>query len=248
MIYANIVFKTFTAMLSHLLPSDPEVLEIPIRECGEPLVDIRIVGRILYGPPPECPETEREYGLLRRLVYEKLVKVQKSISRQYFLRLYEGLRSLQVQSFLFEQQKARIKNIYPELSPEAVHCHAMTLVSPVINLDGSTNVPPHSTGGAVDVEIVDKDGHVIDFGMEIADWSQVVPEMCATDYPNLEDVAKANRRLLVDAMCAQGFVNYTNEWWHFSYGDRYWAKAKGKAVAIYGECTPNMIEQADTNR
>jgi hypothetical protein len=24
-------------------------------------------------------------------------------------------------------------------------------------------------------------------------------------------------------MQAHGFVNYPTEWWHFSYGDRYWA-------------------------
>jgi D-alanyl-D-alanine dipeptidase len=26
-----------------------------------------------------------------------------------------------------------------------------------------------------------------------------------------------NRQMLVDAMAAEGFVNYENEWWHFSF-------------------------------
>jgi hypothetical protein len=35
---------------------------------------------------------------------------------------------------------------------------------------------------------------------------------------------RANRRRLADALTAVGFVNYPEEWWHFSYGDRLWAQ------------------------
>jgi D-alanyl-D-alanine dipeptidase len=30
-----------------------------------------------------------------------------------------------------------------------------------------------------------------------------------------------NRRILVDAMRAQGFSNYNKEWWHFSFSGTY---------------------------
>jgi len=30
----------------------------------------------------------------------------------------------------------------------------------------------------------------------------------------------------------QGFVNYPYEWWHYSYGDKYWGYVKNK-TAIY---------------
>jgi D-alanyl-D-alanine dipeptidase len=39
---------------------------------------------------------------------------------------------------------------------------------------------------------------------------------------------------LIDAMRAAGFVNYPTEWWHWSYGDRYWAYLLGKPAAIFG--------------
>ncbi|CAN5792512.1 hypothetical protein BH24ACT5_BH24ACT5_22750 [soil metagenome] len=42
-----------------------------------------------------------------------------------------------------------------------------------------------------------------------------------------------NRRLLVEAMGRVGFVNYGHEWWHYSYGDRYWAFTTGAETAIY---------------
>jgi zinc D-Ala-D-Ala dipeptidase len=35
-------------------------------------------------------------------------------------------------------------------------------------------------------------------------------------------------------LCREGLVNYPTEWWHYSYGDRYWALATGAAAALYG--------------
>jgi len=37
-------------------------------------------------------------------------------------------------------------------------------------------------------------------------------------------------------MEAAGFVNYPTEWWHWSFGDRYWAFCAGEHEAIYGAC------------
>ena len=38
-------------------------------------------------------------------------------------------------------------------------------------------------------------------------------------------------------MTATGFVNYPSEWWHWSYGDRYWAFIAGPSHARYGPTT-----------
>ena len=38
----------------------------------------------------------------------------------------------------------------------------------------------------------------------------------------------ANRRLLYTAMTAVGFTNYPEEWWHYDYGDLFWAAMTGK--------------------
>ncbi len=37
-----------------------------------------------------------------------------------------------------------------------------------------------------------------------------------------------------DALNVVGFVNYPTEYWHWSYGDRYWAYVKQQPFAIYG--------------
>jgi D-alanyl-D-alanine dipeptidase len=75
---------------------------------------------------------------------------------------------------------------------------------------------------------------VIDFGMEVKDWTRVEAPFCETRHPGLSAAARANRLLLCEAMEAQGFANYAREWWHYSYGDRYWAWLRDAPIAIYG--------------
>ena len=218
--------------------------EIPIQECEDPLVDIQLAGGVHFGPPPECPETMPHYCLLRDEVYRKLVRIQEFLPKPYRLRLYEGLRSQGVQSLLFEQEKHRVRERRPHLSSEAVHAEAAVLVSPVVRWDGTKNTPPHSTGGAVDVEIVDGDGAVVDYGMEIREWSVVGPALCAPSCPSVSEIAKRNRSYLAKLMEREDFVPYEHEWWHFSYGDQYWASRKGHPFARYGSCSPEMIAAA----
>jgi D-alanyl-D-alanine dipeptidase len=43
--------------------------------------------------------------------------------------------------------------------------------------------------------------------------------------------------MLASALQGAGLVNYPTEWWHWSYGDRYWAMASGRGSAIYGPVT-----------
>lgn len=207
---------------------------IPIEECGEPLVDVREAGGLLVGPPPETPETEPDYRRVRKGVYERLLRVQKRLRAGLFLRLYEGLRSLRIQAQLFEEEKLRIAERHPQLGAREVHEQATILISPPVHFDGAPNIPPHSTGGAVDVEIVDAQGRVIDFGMEAKDWVRVPAEFCETRHRGVSRAAWDNRHMLCGLMEAEGFVNYEREWWHYSYGDRYWAWITGSPVAVYG--------------
>jgi len=44
---------------------------------------------------------------------------------------------------------------------------------------------------------------------------------------------RKNRDLLVQALHAQGGINYPDEWWHFSYGDRLWAEVTGQTQAFF---------------
>jgi D-alanyl-D-alanine dipeptidase len=216
------------------LPTSSSLDHIPVVECGDPLVDLRVEGGLLYGPPPECPATAPDYCWVRSQVYARLLRVQQGLPMGLRLRLYEGLRSLAVQQQLFDEEQARVAQAHPGLTPQQVHERASLLIAPPRHWDGTPNLPPHSTGGAVDVELVDAGGEVIDFGMQARDWVRVPAEFCATHHAPLHAAAQANRLLLAQAMQAQGFVNYVREWWHYSYGDRYWARESGQPRAIFG--------------
>ncbi|GAA3965243.1 M15 family metallopeptidase [Allohahella marinimesophila] len=212
--------------------ADERLFAIPVMECGEPLVDVA-GSSIVYGEPPEYPETAPGYRLVREGVLSRLERAQAALPKDLHLRLYEGYRSPQVQARIFSAQLARTTVSNPSYTQRQCFSAAARLASPLYTFEGNMILPPHSTGGAVDVEIVDRTGNVIEFGMEIKDWATVGPERCATGFPELVQAARRNRDLLVNVMSKAGFINYPREWWHFSYGDKYWAFVKDRPHALY---------------
>ena len=224
-----------------LKSSDSNITSIPIGECDEPFIDLRNQTVIRFGPPPECEQTAPYYTKMRQTVYRKLCQAQEMLPDGWFIRLYEGFRSLEVQQALFSQEYERVKQKHPLFSHKDIFLEVTRLVSPVKNLDDSVNIPPHNTGGAVDIELVDADDNLIDMGMAIANWSLVHPDICLSECSMISEAAKNNRKLLMDIMEKLDFVNYPYEWWHFSYGDRAWAYYKGKAQAIYGAVTDEQL-------
>jgi len=70
----------------------------------------------------------------------------------------------------------------------------------------------HNQGVAVDLTIVGLGtGLEFDMGTAFDDFSE------RSHTANARAEVAERRRLLVDAMAAEGFVNYVSEWWHFSY-------------------------------
>lgn len=214
--------------------ADPEILQVPIVESHETLIDLKDQTILKYGPPPENEWTAPDYTKLRKTVYDKLCKAQADLSTGWAFRVYEGFRSINVQQRLFDEEYSRVKIRNPSMNHADCFRETTRLISPVKNLDGSMNIPPHNTGAAVDVEIINTNGELIDMGMAIKDWVMVDPDLCLTKCATLGAIAQQNRHSLLQVMEAHGFVNYPMEWWHFSYGDRYWAYHKQKDHAIYG--------------
>jgi len=221
---------------------DIRVQNIPVEDCEEPLIDIATSGLIAYGPPPECPETAPFYRMLREGVVYKLEKAQQRLPKGLQLRLYEGFRSPNVQKVLFAGQLQRVRQENPFQDDAWCYMQAAKLASPLNTFEGDDIIPPHSTGGAIDIEIVDETGNPLDFGMKLSDWGVVPPELCATAFDGLSNIVKGNRELLAEALTAEGFVNYPREWWHFSYGDQYWAHATGSTKALYGTVYGNVLQ------
>jgi zinc D-Ala-D-Ala dipeptidase len=92
---------------------------------------------------------------------------------------------------------------------------------------------PHPTGGAIVLTLIDNNGNELEMGTEFN--AEPVETNYAT-YFNAENIsaeAKKNRIILKNALERVGFVNYFTEWWHWSYGDKYWAYCLKNNCAIY---------------
>jgi D-alanyl-D-alanine dipeptidase len=213
---------------------DPRVLSIPVQENHEPMIDLLSQTEITLGPSPEI-ENNTDYTKMRQAVYEKLVFAQSLLPKNIKFCLYEAYRSLALQKQLFETRKKMVEQAHPEKNPEEIFYETIRLVSPVINIDGSINIPPHSTGAAVDVYLIDHNGEYLDMGIHPKDWLlDVEGTVSKTTATQISDTAKNNRKMMSDVMTKAGFVNYFTEFWHWSYGDRYWAFQLNKPFAIYG--------------
>lgn len=220
---------------SIVLIADPRVLEIPLVESQEDLTDLRNQSTILVGPSPEI-ENNTCYTFVRKSVFERLLIAQKILPSHLRLCLYEGLRSLSLQKQLFLSRWAKVKNLHPSWDDAEVYHETIKMVSPVITLDGNENIPPHATGAAVDIYLVDaQSSHPVEMGILAKDWSLDLEGILSrTDSELISSEAKENRKILNSAMIAAGFVNYPTEYWHWSYGDKYWAFVKGEPKAFYG--------------
>ena len=86
----------------------------------------------------------------------------------------------------------------------------------------------HQAGAALDITLATADRKPLDMGTNMQAFTPLTPT--ALDVP---DTARQNRDLLVDTLAAQGLINYPDEWWHFSYGDRLWAEVTGHTQAFY---------------
>jgi D-alanyl-D-alanine dipeptidase len=229
--------------------TDESVLKIPIHENGDPLIDLREQKEILWGPSPEIPNN-KDYTYMRKTVYEKLVQAQKLLPQGIYFCIYEGYRSLNLQQMLFDRQYARFKKDHPTWSHEKIHIECTRLVSPVVNLDHSLNIPPHNTGGAIDIYLiriikdhVNKTKKIKMLPMGIHPKDAGIGEdkdgsLSLTKSLKISSQARHYRNIMSQALRAVGFTNYDTEYWHWSFGDRYDAFKKNLLYAVYGSVLP----------
>ncbi len=187
--------------------SDKKLLKIPVIDSGEILVYI-----------------DKDF-MVRKTVAEKLSLARKFLPVGYKLFVNSAWRSLELQKEYYDKTFAKIKKQNPGWSSVKIKKLTDKFVAPL------EIIPPHSTGGAVDVSILDVSGRKINMGTKIGQDYDL--DKTKTNSQKISKTAKRNRKLLVKAMEAAGFINYPLEWWHWSYGDRYWAAVLDKKYSIY---------------
>lgn len=209
-----------------ILISDPRVLEIPIDEIGDPLVDLHNYPEIIIDNRKS--KDSDSYFRVRKIIVEKLIEISNNLGNGLRPLVIEGYRPLSLQSKYFTGHSKNLELAHPDWDKEKIYNEASKFVAP------PDIIPPHSTGGAVDVTLVKDDGTELDMGTRININPEESDNACFTFASNIAESAKKNRQILIDSMSKSGFVNYPTEWWHWSYGDRYWAFVNKEKRALFG--------------
>jgi len=168
--------------------------------------------------------------LVREAVYEMLCKAHANLPQGYRFRILDAWRPFELQKELYVKYSNRIIHDFAleNCTEEERNYTIQKFVSkPVFNRE----LPPvHTTGGAIDLTIIDPDGQELDMGTGFDAFTDKTYTAYFEDKDNA--VIRDNRRMLYHAMCKVGFVNLPSEWWHYDFGDRFWAYYNGKP-AIY---------------
>ncbi|MFD4764176.1 M15 family metallopeptidase [Streptomyces sp. NPDC058439] len=212
-------------MMTITLMSDPIVAAIPVQECQEPLADVR-QGEALLVDDRRRDETGA-FAHLRAGVLERLLHAQSLLPGGLRLLFVEGYRPLSLQREYFDRYANELRASNPEWPAAQLRAAASRYVSP-------PEIAPHSAGAAVDLTLVDANGVELEMGTAVNANPEVSAGACYTEADNISPHARSNRDILVTALSSAGLVNYSTEWWHFSYGDRYWALMKRQKAALYG--------------
>jgi zinc D-Ala-D-Ala dipeptidase len=207
-----------------VLMGDPRVTAVPVTDNGEGLVDVR--GRDLRLSALVADDAGN-YAHVRTGLAGRLARAQRALPRGVHLLLVEGYRPPALQRSYFDEYLASLRQASPGRGEEELRMLASRYVSP-------PEIAPHSAGAAIDLTLCAGDGAELDLGTRVNASPEESAGACYTGHPSVRGEARRNRAILADALHAAGLVNYPTEWWHWSYGDRYWAMATGAPAAIYG--------------
>jgi zinc D-Ala-D-Ala dipeptidase len=202
------------------LIADPCVAAIPVFDNGEPLIDVTTRDIGYDGTTPAG-------RLARRGVVDRLRLAQGFLPDGVRIVVVEGARHPEVQHQIFLDYTAHLRMSFPELDEGEIRRLASRYVAPL-------SVAPHVAGAAVDLTLCEASGDRLWMGTAVDATPEESDGACMFDAANIDAEARANRELLARALGGVGLVNYPTEWWHWSYGDRYWAHVTGAPYAVYG--------------
>ncbi|NYI42567.1 M15 family metallopeptidase [Demequina lutea] len=168
-------------------------------------------------------QTPRILRMVERSVCDDAVKLKHHVGRERML----GQLPNALHRRYFDEYLDELRALHPGLGATELASLASRYVSP-------PEIAPHSSGAAVYLTLCDSAGKELDMGTRVNASPEESDGRCYTDVDGLSPEARANRDILASALTAVGLVNYPTEWWHWTYGDRYWALAAGAPHALYG--------------
>lgn len=193
---------------------------IRVEDNGEPLVPLAEAIRLYpvyswLGFKHMPPTQQARAGLV-----ERLRRASANLPTDFALAVIDAHRTRQFQAELQAYYRAQTKQPLDDFVSDPY---------------STSVVPPHVTGGAVDLTLAWR-GAVLGLG---TDFDEFLTESAPAALESIAhpDTARDLRRLLASVLSAEHLVVIHSEWWHWSYGDQWWATQTGAPAAIYGEVT-----------
>ncbi|MCD6427354.1 MAG: M15 family metallopeptidase [Caldisericaceae bacterium] len=226
-----------------------EIRAVKIEESGERLVPINTFPERIINQPEYFIQGIKgalPVGYMREGAYKRLLRAASMLPKGFRLLVFDAWRPASVQMELYNRVKDMLKLKNPNASCGEISELAEEFIA--FPSENETEPPPHGTGGAVDLTIVDSFGIPLNMGTEFDEIAENTPtrfyEEKAEKGERLSETEKEileNRRLLFNIMESAGFRNYAGEWWHYDYGNQRWAWCTGRGtVAFYGRAKPKF--------
>lgn len=203
-----------------ILISDPRVARITVVDDGDALVELSDFG-------VRCRPNIGVGSRVRRELARRLRAADQALPDGFHLCVAEGLRPVETQRAIIEDYVNTLRVEFPAAGDAELAELSARYVAPV-------EVAPHVAGAAVDLTLVNDAGIDLDMGTVIDATPEQSDGAIRFDAPGISAIARANRDLLARALESAGLENYPHEWWHWSYGDRYWAFRSGADHALFG--------------
>jgi len=165
---------------------------------------------------------------MRSYNYELLKKAKAALPLGYNFIVYEGYRSradqIKVWNQIIEQRKKENPSMDPDSEEFLTLCN-LVVANPYRQGSG------HQTGAAMDISLVNDSGIEYDMGGIVRGFGEEAPfySQC------ISVEARKNRMILKTALESVGFICYPTEWWHYSFGDRLWARMTGSKLAFFAK-------------
>lgn len=185
--------------------------------------------------------TEKVY--LRARLLKGLKDALKLLPKGNGFVVFDAYRSKATQAGLFEAYSRQIAAKYPDWSADQLYAETRKFIADP-DEPGRFGVPPHNSGGAVDLGLTLHD-QPVDMGTSFDDLTH----RAATDFFDKPFDAtlgfgqsqwleiQKNRRMLFHSMREVGFTNWKYEWWHFDMGNSVWSQELGIS-SIYDSMIP----------
>lgn len=205
------------ANLSPLHAPEPVDANILVKDNGEPLVPL--AGAVKLYPVYSWLGFEHMPAVpkVRAGIKERLQRASARLPPDFEVVVMDGYRTREFQAELLAYYRAQTRRELDDFVADPA--------SPAV-------VPPHATGGAVDLTLGWR-GAVLGLGTDFDSFlAESAPAALERDSGGS---ARDLRRLLASVLMAEGMAVFETEWWHWSYGDQYWAAQSGAPTAVYGE-------------